>query len=435
VTDLPREWSSTTLGEIAETKLGKMLSAKARNGHGRPYLRNKNVQWGRIDTNDLLRMDFSDEEFERFRLREGDLLVCEGGEVGRAAIWRAPIGECAYQKALHRVRPVAGVMPEYLLYLLRHYGDARFFEQYVTGSTIAHLPQEDLRELPIPLPPLAEQRRIVAAIEEQLSRLDAAVATLRAVQLRAVLARRALLAAVFSSYPSRVPLLEVADPQRPICYGILKPRTTGDLVVPYVEVRSIQDGRIDLDSLHRTTLALHREFARSTLASGDVVIAVRGSWDRAAVVPVGLEGANLSRDVARVAPLPEMNPQFLSCFLGSPAAGAYFASVARGVGVRGVNIGDLRRLPVPCPTLDEQAAAVERIEVGLSAIEAARQSATTGTRRAESLRRSILASAFRGELVPQDPHDEPASVLLERIAAELGAAPKPARKRREKSPA
>ncbi len=104
MTELPPGWAMTTLGEIAETQLGKMLSAKARTGNGgRPYLRNKNVQWGRIELDDLLHMDFTEAEFEKFRLRPGDLLVCEGGEVGRAALWRGTIADCAFQKALHRV--------------------------------------------------------------------------------------------------------------------------------------------------------------------------------------------------------------------------------------------------------------------------------------------------------------------------------------------
>jgi type I restriction enzyme, S subunit len=325
--------------------------------------------------------------------------------------------------------------PKFLKYALNAPQFVQFANSLNQGVGRPRVRWEQIARYEFPLPPLAEQRRIAAALEEQLSRLDVAVATLRAVRMRSALARRAILADGFARFRSKVPLVELTDPQRPICYGILKPRATGDLVVPYVEVRSIREDRIDLAALHRTTLALHREFARSTLRHGDVVIAVRGSWDRAAVVPAELEGANVSRDVARIAPLPWVAPKFLSYFLASPAAAAYFASAARGVGVRGVNIGDLRRLPVPAPAPDEQAAAVERIEAGLSAVALVAESATLGARRADRLRSSILAAAFRGELVPQNPEDEPASVLLERIAAERASAPKTARKRRDRAKA
>ncbi len=162
MTEFPQGWEEAQLGEIAETRLGKMLSAKARGGaHPRPYLRNKNVQWGRFDLTDLLVMDFDEEEFERFQVLPGDLLVCEGGEVGRAAIWRGQIEDVGYQKALHRVRPAVGVLAEYLFYALRWFADTHAFAPFITGSTINPLPQEDLRRLPIPLPPSAEQRRIV----------------------------------------------------------------------------------------------------------------------------------------------------------------------------------------------------------------------------------------------------------------------------------
>ena len=95
--------------ELFEVQLGKMLSPKAMKGESPlPYLGNKNVQWGRFDLTDVFEMDFSPEEFRKFNLRSGDLLVCEGGVVGRAAIWDSPISKCCFQKALHRLRPLNG---------------------------------------------------------------------------------------------------------------------------------------------------------------------------------------------------------------------------------------------------------------------------------------------------------------------------------------
>jgi type I restriction enzyme S subunit len=223
---------------------------------------------------------------------------------------------------------------------------------------------------------------------------------------------------------------DITNQDRPICYGILKPKTTGELLVPYVEVRSIVRRKIDLAGLHRTTRELHAEFRRSELRAGDVVLAIRGSFDRAAVVPAALEGANVSRDVARIAPLPELDPTYLAYFLGSPAAFAAFTAAARGVAVRGVNIGDLRKLRVPMPSLDVQRRIVAEIDEHLSLIDALRAAVGSAQRRSAALRRAILERAFRGELVPQDPNDEPAAVLLERIRAERAAAPKPQRQKR-----
>jgi type I restriction enzyme S subunit len=228
--------------------------------------------------------------------------------------------------------------------------------------------------------------------------------------------------------PAR-PLVRVSDPTRPICYGILKPKTTGELTVPYVEVRSIRSGRIDVASLHRTTQALHEEFHRSELHEGDVVLAIRGSFDRAAVVPPDLDGANVSRDVARIAPGPDIDPRFLAHYLAGPAALRYYSERARGVGVRGVNIGDLRTMPIPVPRPDEQEKVVGTLELQLSLIDDLSSQVDAALRRSAALRRAILNQAFNGKLVPQDPSDEPAAVLLERIAAERAAQSTPRRRK------
>jgi type I restriction enzyme S subunit len=182
-------------------------------------------------------------------------------------------------------------------------------------------------------------------------------------------------------------------------------------------VRSIQNGRIEVDRLHRTTQELHDEFRRSELCVGDVVLAIRGSFDRAAVVPPELTGGNVSRDVARIAPKSMLHSAFLAYYLGGPHAAAFFSRAARGVGVRGVNIGDLRKMPVPVPSERQQQQTVARIEHTQSVIAAMTTEIDAALRRAQTLRSSILKQAFAGGLAYQDPADEPASTLLEAIVA------------------
>ena len=191
-------WPRQPLGDVAQTQLGKMLSKKSKTGVGtRPYLRNKNVQWGRIDTDDLLTMDFNEREAEKFGLVSGDVLVCEGGEVGRAAIWPGQIEGCCFQKALHRVRSNGELLPEFIAYAFRWLSDRNAFDPHVTGSTIKHLPQEDLRQIPIPVPPLDEQRRIVAEIEERLGAIDALRAAIERAQRKGAALRRLILERAF----------------------------------------------------------------------------------------------------------------------------------------------------------------------------------------------------------------------------------------------
>lgn len=197
--DLPDGWEEVRLKDVADTQLGKMLSKASKLGIGsRPYLRNQNVQWDRIDLGDVAEMDFTDDEFEKFALRPGDLLVTEGGEVGRAAIWKGEIDDCAFQKALHRVRPLDGLQADYFLHLFRCWATSRFFDPFVTGTTIKHLPQEKLRSLLVPLPPLPEQRRIVEYIEAAFSRVDALEAAVQGLLERVKVFRQSVLTEAFA---------------------------------------------------------------------------------------------------------------------------------------------------------------------------------------------------------------------------------------------
>ncbi len=119
---LPAGWRLVTLDQVSSTALGKMLDRMRPKGAVLvPYLRNTNVQWGHIDTSDLLEVDLSEEECARFEVTPGDLLICEGGEIGRAAVWNGATSYVAYQKALHRVRSLGSLDLRYLRYLLEHY--------------------------------------------------------------------------------------------------------------------------------------------------------------------------------------------------------------------------------------------------------------------------------------------------------------------------
>ena len=156
----PKGWTVRPFSEICETRLGKMLDARQQTGQDkRRYLRNANVQWFRIDLYDLLEMDFDSDARETFNLRKGDLLICEGGEPGRAAVWQGQLDDVYFQKALHRGRPKAGMAnPEYLVWLLWFLAHNGGLGDHVTAATIAHLTGEKLKAMPIPVPPLGMQQ-------------------------------------------------------------------------------------------------------------------------------------------------------------------------------------------------------------------------------------------------------------------------------------
>ena len=162
------DWPMVPLGDIADVKLGKMLDqAKHQKGELLPYARNVSVRWGTIDTHDLPEMYFEDDELERFGLRAGDVLVCEGGEPGRAAVWNGRLPNLKYQKALHRVRFKVPFEPSMLVYLLQEMALSGALVGWLSGTTIKHLTLESFNKLPIPLPSLATQQALVAEIEAE----------------------------------------------------------------------------------------------------------------------------------------------------------------------------------------------------------------------------------------------------------------------------
>lgn len=433
MTDLPKGWAVAPLEQLTAPDRPicyGILMPKEHVEDGVPYVKVKDFPNGSINVTSLRRTAPAiAAKYERSTLRPGDVLVSIRGTYGRVATVPDELAGANITQDTARVTPSAAVDGSFLAQYLRSPDAQHFFREVARGVAVKGVNIGDLRLLSCPVPPMAEQRRIVGAIDEQLSRLDAAEASLKASHARLPGLRRAALQAAFPQHWPTKPLVEATDSGRPICYGILKPRSENG-EIPYVEVRSIRDGVIDVNSLHRTTTDLHNEFRRSELRTGDVVLAIRGSWDRAAVVPSSLDGANVSRDVARIAPLDSLLPAFLAYFLESPRAQEYYARHARGVGVRGINIGDLRRLDVPIPDLDEQRAAVEALELQLSLISALATALDHGRTRSDHLRRAILTEAFSGLLVPQDPNDEPASELLARVAAERPAAAKPRQRKR-----
>ncbi len=176
--DIPAHWGIPPLYTRYSIELGKMLDEARIVGHALvPYLRNIDVQWDHINLEDLPEMDIEDTERERFTIRAGDLLVCEGGEVGRAAIFSGRNEITGYQKALHRMRPLnRHEDPRFMFYILAWASSQGVFMAQGNPNTISHLTGEKLRRYRFPQPPFLEQVAIAAYLDKQTAKLDALVA-------------------------------------------------------------------------------------------------------------------------------------------------------------------------------------------------------------------------------------------------------------------
>lgn len=456
MTNLPQGWTIATLDELAATSLGKMLDAKQQTGaHPTPYLRNINVRWGSFDLADVASMDVAPHELDRVLAVSGDVIACEGGEPGRAAVWRGePV---AIQKALHRIRPAEGVLSEYLALALRAQASTGELRQLFTGTTIKHLPQEKLRLVEVPLAPTAEQKRIILAVDVAFSTLAAGEAGLRAVRRMLKRLRDAILAAAISGRlvrqdPTETPATKIlADlgiealehdnlPDLPdgwvrirvrdiahVGSGTTPRRGRADYwdggTVPWVTSGAVSSGVIREPSELVTEAAL-RETSLRLWPAGTILVAMYGEGQtRGRCAELAIE-ATCNQACAAVA----LHPAFDAYrglvhlhFDANYSANRRLASGGVQPNLSGALIKDM---VITLPPVDEAERIVAEVDRQMSFIDACERAVVAGIAQSTALRRSVLKAAFEGRLVPQDSTEEPPSVLLERIRNERKAAPK-----------
>ena len=169
--DIPENWAWCRLGEIGVSELGKTLNSNKDTGELTPYLCSINIHWTCINLEEVKKTRFTKEEQRKYILLKNDLLVCEGGDIGRCFIWDLPI-PMYYQNALHRIRFYNEINPFFFKFAIEYYKNIHILDKYSKGVTIKHLTKTALHSICFPLPPLSEQRRIVEKIEELLALVD-----------------------------------------------------------------------------------------------------------------------------------------------------------------------------------------------------------------------------------------------------------------------
>lgn len=394
-------WSVVELGEVADTALGKMLDKAKTKGHAHaPYLRNVNVQWGRIDTDDLLTMELADSERERFAVREGDLLVCEGGDIGRCAIWHGQTEYLAYQKALHRIRPSDRLDTQFLRYLMEHHSLSGQLARLATGTTIAHLPQQQLRRVPVPLPPLDEQRRIVELLEDHLSRLDAASRSIAdsLVRLKALRdsALLSLLAAAKRAGQSETHSLgELAK----VNSGMTPLRGNKTFyeggTIPWITSGDLHQGLITKPTQFVTQRALE-ETSLKIVPAGSLLVAMYGEGKtRGTAAELGLDATTNQACAAITLHEPDLRA-WVRLILDANYTG--LRRLAAGGVQPNLNLSLIKAIEVSVPPADTRRMLISRITRIDEARERMKEELLSAQRRGTNLRRSLLKAAFSGRL-------------------------------------
>jgi len=336
--------------------------------------------------------------------------------------------------------------------------ESKFFYYYLSALSLESQGYSRhykfLKEALVPVPPLGEQRRIVAKLEKLLDKLDACQKRLAKIPILLKRFRQSVLAAASSGRLTEdwrdkateetlevaelanpkaavqveeivdtpncwrwLPLHVLCDPSRAICYGVIKLGVEHPGGIPCLRTSDVKPLRIDTADVKCIAPEVSNEYQRTLLRGGEVLVNVRGTLGGVAVVPQELRNWNISREVALV-PIAGVLPKFVAFWVASSPCQNWLTGVAKGVAYTGINIEDLRLLPIALPPLAEQQEIVRRVEALFVLADNIEQRYKKAQAFIDKLTPSLLAKAFRGELVPQNPNDEPASVLLERIKAE-----------------
>ncbi len=352
---IPSDWSVSTVGQEFEIKLGKMIDAEKNVGVLKPYLGNKAIQWDRIDISDLPTVPMTRTDIEKYRLRQGDLLVCEGGEVGRAAIWNSQINECYYQKALHRLRPKHGFDPRLMAALLGQWSARGLLVNYVTQTSIAHLPKEKFIEIPLPVPPLAEQQAIAEAlsdVDELLAALDAALAKkrdLKQAAMQQLLTGEIRLPGFQGEWEvKRLENILNIDPEN------LGGDTEPDFSFNYISLEDVDRGVKKGHSEHIFSKAPSR--ARRKLRFGDVLVSTVRPNLRSHLIFKDEDGAWVCSTGFCVLRCRQgvVHPDYIFWHFFADCVNQQIEAILTGSNYPAINSADVRSLQIPFPSFPEQ---------------------------------------------------------------------------------
>jgi type I restriction enzyme, S subunit len=467
--ELPKGWAECLIGDIARVVGGGTPDSK----DSENFSTTGGISW--LTPADLSgHTDIYVSRGQRFLTKKGykgssARLMPKGAVLFSS---RAPIGyvavaanEICTNQGFKSFVCEGGVYPEYIYFWLRF--AKPLAEELASGSTFAEISGKNAVKIPVNLAPLPEQKRIVAKLGALLAKVDACRQRLEKIPILLKRFRQSILAAACSGRltadwreenpdcndagvliremekaheiagghkrgNAAPPTEEAHDlsadefpftwcmtdlrtavyPERPITYGILKPGPNTPDGVPYVRVADFPNDSLNLTTMRRTTKEIEKAYARARLRRDDILLSIRGTVGRVCVVPTDLNNANITQDTARLSIQTILDVGYVKWFLRAPQTQKRMQKAIKGVAVRGINIGEVRALQMPIPPFSEQQEIVRRVEALFKKADRIEERYQKAKTQVDKLTQSILAKAFRGELVPQCPDDEPASILL-----------------------
>ncbi len=468
VSELPAGWASCQLGDLLDhIQAGKNVKCDERPPEGEEpgLVKISAVTWGKFDELESKTL-LSDDGLEaRNKIQPGDLLISRANTlelVGAPVIVHAITKNLYLSDKVLRL-DIAEPLRAWALTCLKSKSGRSQIEALATGNQLSmrNISQDALRSIELPLPPLAEQKRIAQKLDALLAQVDTLKARIDAIPALLKRFRMSILTAATSGTTfdgssvitnqseakgssfmlndetfdlpkgwSHAPVDSVLHSARRLCYGVVQPGSEVESGVDMIRVCDIEDGTIAWNDLRKIASEVDDEYRRSRVQRGDILMSIVGSIGRAAIVRED-RPVNIARAVARLSvDQSQLTPEWLFLWITSPKVQWWLASSSREVARKTLNLKELSELPVPLPPREVQAEIVLRVEQLFAYADQLETKVAAAQQRIDALTQSLLAKAFRGELVPQDPTDEPARALLERIRAQRAATPKPKRGRK-----
>ena len=411
------------------------------------------------------------------RVSPGDVLLCKiNPRINRVWVVGQERGREQIASTEWIVLRGTRVDPHFLAHQLR---EASFRERLCAevsgvGGSLTRARPQVVAELEVVVAPLAEQRRIVAKLDELLASSRAVRAALDAVPALLERYRQAVLAAAFrgqltanwraehtqsaqdadvvlrgveaarrhewsatrasglypatdnaNERPSELPptwrwasLEQLTSAVSSICYGVVQPGDDVPGGIPLVRVCDVEGGQVRASALRTIAREVDNQHPRSRLRGGEVLVTVVGTIGRVAVAPPSIAGANIARAVARLCPVTPVTPAWIAYALGTPEAQAALTRESREVARKTLNVGSLAQVLVPVAPVDEMREIIRCVALHLASHERQLAAVLAARRQLDQVEQAALGKAFRGELVPPDPADEPASALLAHLHGE-----------------
>lgn len=427
--EVPEGWEVVPLKRRFNVVLGKMLQPECRNPEDteQPYLRAANIQWGRADLSDVKKMWMSPSEMASLALQSGDLLVSEGGDVGRSAIWQGELSECFIQNSVNRVRPIGEDSTKFLFFWMVAIKDRGYVDVLCNKSTIAHFTAEKLEAVPIPLPPLPEQQAIARFLDKEVAKIDALVAEQR--RLIALLAekRQAVIShAVTKGLNPATPLKpsgidwlgdipegwEVvrlkhlkADAQNafvdgPFGSNLKSEHYVDDGDVFVVESGFASQGNLSEGDLKTISIEHFETIKRSMACPGDIIIAKIGAYfGRCAILPELSKPAVISGNTLKLTVNQNRTErEFVYWFLTMAKNRGAIDDIVNSTAQPALSLGAMNDLPAIFPPKEEQREILKFLEMVTNNHDALTAAATSAISLLQERRAALISAAVTGKI-------------------------------------